>query len=806
MTSLHDEIEACLRGLLVAPAVVDVEMLLAAIFRGLVPSADTGAVWSYVAETIVQYALHDIAYSKLAAQVLLADLYRNTAPTFSGTCARLAADGSLCPDFYAAVLLHRERLDAAIVHTRDEALDYFGVRTLGRSYLLRSGGRCVERPQYLWMRVACAIHGGSGPSVVPGFTAKQESGGVPVPTGPTGPTGPLDLDAVLETYARMSQGYFTHASPTLFNAGTKNGQLASCFLTQIQEDSIEGIYQTLRQCAHISRHAGGIGLHLHTVRAKGSAIQGTGGTSNGLVPMLRVFNETARYVDQGGGKRKGSIAMYLEPWHADIQDFLLLRRNNGVEEQRTRDLFLGLWIPDLFMTRVEQDGMWSLFCPTQAPGLADVYGADFVALYTGYEAEEHRVHTRVRARTIWQMILDSQIETGVPYMLYKDTCNARSNQRHLGTLKCANLCTEIVQYTAPGEVAVCNLASVALPRFLRPGGVPFLAAVEEGDLVTTTRELLALFDFRELATVVALLCRNLNKVIDINVYPIREAYTSNAAHRPMGIGVQGWGDALVAMGLPVGSAAASLWNRMVFETMYFAALDESTRLARQYGAHASFPGSPLSEGLFHFELGAGPPVSLSGMWDWEALRGRVRQHGTRNSLFIAPMPTASTSQILGNSEGCEPRTSNVVVRRTLAGEFLCVAPYLVRVLRSRGLWTEATRHHILSRQGSVQGLEGLDAHQKLLFRTVWEIRSRSIIDHAAERCPFVDQSQSMSLFMEKPDAARLTAAHFYGWRQGLKTGMYYLRSRPAVDPIQFTVQVPAVCSRDNPGECLSCGS
>ena len=798
MVSLHDEIEACIRSLAKDP--VDIEMLLVAIFRGLVPSEDTAAVWSYVAETVVQYAFHDVAYSKLAAQVLLADLYRNTAITFSGACAQLVEGGIVCPDFYATVLLHRDQLDAAIVHTRDEALDYFGMRTLERSYLLRRGGSCAERPQYMWMRVACAIHGGSGTSVVPEFTSKQEEVATMPPTA--GPRGHLlDLAAVLETYDRMSRGYFTHASPTLFNAGTKNGQLASCFLTQIQDDSIEGIYQTLRQCAHISKHAGGIGLHLHTVRAKGSMIRGTGGTSNGIVPMLRVFNETARYVDQGGGKRKGSIAMYIEPWHADIQDFLLLRRNNGIEEQRTRDLFLGLWIPDLFMARVEEDGMWSLFCPTLAPGLADVYGADFVSLYTGYEAETHRVRRRVRAREIWQMILDSQIETGVPYMLYKDTCNTHSNQRHLGTIKCANLCTEIVQYTAPGEVAVCNLASVALPRFLRPGGVPFVALPETEDVVTITRRLLELFDFRELATVVALVCRNLNRVIDINVYPIREAYTSNVAHRPMGIGVQGWGDALVAMGLPVGSAVATVWNRMVFETMYFAALDESTRLAQQSGAHASFPGSPLSEGLFHFELGG--QVCLSGMWDWDALRERVKQHGTRNSLFIAPMPTASTSQILGNSEGCEPRTSNVVVRRTLAGEFMCVAPYLVQVLRSRGLWTEATRNHILSKQGSVQELPGLGVHQKLLFRTIWEIKSRSIIDHAAERCPFVDQSQSMSLFMETPDAARLTAAHFYGWRRGLKTGMYYLRSRPAVDPIQFTISTESkACSQD----CLSCGA
>lgn len=620
-------------------------------------------------------------------------------------------------------------------YERDYEIDFFGFKTLERGYLTKLGKKIVERPQQMFLRVALGIHLG-------------------------------DIERAVETYNLMSRKYFIHATPTLFNAGTPRPQMSSCFLLTMRDDSIEGIYDTLKQCAMISKYAGGIGLSVHNIRATDSYIRGTNGSSNGIVPMLRVYSDTARYVDQGGGKRKGSFAIYLEPWHADIFEFLDLKKNHGKEEARARDLFYALWTPDLFMERVEANGDWSLFCPNEAPGLCDAYGDDFRALYERYE-REGRARRTVRAQELWAAVVSSQVETGVPYMLYKDAINRKSNQKNLGTIRSSNLCCEIVEYTSPDEVAVCNLASLNLSKFVKRG---------DGSAPS--------FDLDELVRVTKVVVRNLNRVIDLNFYPLEEARRSNMRHRPVGLGVQGLADAFMLMRLPFDSAGARRLNRDIFEAMYFGAVTASVELAREEGAYETFPGSPASQGQLQFDMWG---VEPSDRWDWASLKAKVQEHGMRNSLLVAPMPTASTSQILGNNECHEPYTSNLYTRRTLAGEFTVVNRHMMRDLLSRGLWTDDVRNQIIADQGSLRGVRGVPDDVKALYKTVWEIKQRVLLDLAADRGAFIDQSQSLNVFMAAPTTPKITAMHFHGWKRGLKTGMYYLRTRPKADAIQFTV-------------------
>jgi ribonucleoside-diphosphate reductase subunit M1 len=754
---------------------IDATLVAQKVTAGVYNGVKTTDLDNLAAETCACMTMMHPDYALLAARIAVSNLHKNTEKSFSKVMALLHehkdSNGVLAPlisDATAAVVAaHAAELDSAIVYARDNNYDYFGFKTLERSYLLRVGGEVVERPQHMLMRVAVGIHGGN-------------------------------IHAVLRTYELMSQGWFTHASPTLFNAGTPRPQLSSCFLLTMKEDSIEGIYDTLKTCAVISKNAGGIGLSIHNIRAKDSYIRGTNGASNGIVPMLRVFNNTARYVDQGGGKRKGAFAVYLEPWHADVFDFIEMRKNTGAEEHRTRDLFLGLWVPDLFMRRVEGNGKWSLFCPDEAPGLAEVWGDAFDALYEKYE-REGRARKVVEAQTLWQAIVTAQIETGGPYMLYKDACNRKSNQQHLGTIKSSNLCTEIVEYTSKDEVAVCNLASIALPKFVIDGA----------------------FDHQMLHDVVRHVTGNLDIIIDINRYPVPEAETSNKRHRPLGLGVQGLADAFIKLRLPFDSDAARALNRDIFETIYYAALSKSCELARALGPHPSYPGSPVSKGILQPDMWG---VTPSTRWDWTALRRDIAQHGVRNSLLVAPMPTASTSQILGNNECFEPYTTNIYTRRVLAGEFMVVNHHLLRDLSNMGLWNEDIRNRILAANGSIQNIPEIPDTLKALYRTVWEIKQRALVDMAADRGAFIDQSQSFNVFMAEPTASKLTSMHFYGWKKGLKTGSYYMRTRPAADPIKFTVTAvaankpeeageergspikdPPTCSLDNP-DCPSCGS
>jgi len=708
-------------------------------------------------ELAAQTAAHMVTahpdYGMLAARIEVSNLHKNTKKAFSEVVSdlyhyinpRSNEPGPLISDaVYKLVMANQERLNAAIVYDRDFGYDYFGIKTLTKSYLLKINGRIHERPQHMLMRVALGIHGD-------------------------------DLDAAIETYNLMSLKWFTHASPTLFNAGTQRPQLSSCFLLAMKDDSIEGIYDTLKQCAQISKNAGGIGVAIHCIRATGSYIKGTNGTSNGIVPMLRVFNNTARYVDQGGGKRKGSFAMYLEPWHADIFSFLDLRKNSGNEEERCRDLFLGLWIPDLFMKRVEADAQWSLFCPNEAKGLYEKYGAEFEALYEKYEGEG-RFKKQIKARDLWTAILQSQIETGTPYMCYKDAVNSKTNQKNLGTIKSSNLCTEIMEYTDPGEVAVCNLASIALPKFV--------------DVSANT------FDFAKLVEITKVVTTNLNKVIDANFYPVPEAQTSNLRHRPIGIGVQGLADVFILLKIPFESARAKKLNRDIFEAIYFAALTASNAAAEVDGPYKTYKGSPMSEGKLQFDLWNDNDDSkmevTDELFDWTSLRKRIAKHGVRNSLLVAPMPTASTSQILGNNECFEPYTSNVYVRRTLAGEFVCINQHLLRDLLKLGIWTPLLKDKLIAANGSVQHLEEIPADLKAIYKTVWEISQKKLIDMAADRGHFIDQSQSFNIHMMSPNFGKLTSMHFYGWKKGLKTGMYYLRTKAATDAIKFTVDQAAL--------------
>jgi ribonucleoside-diphosphate reductase alpha subunit len=709
------------------------------VIMGLYDGVTTVELDNLAAETAATMATIHPDYALLAARIAVSNLHKESDKSFSKVMSELynyidpkTGDkaGLISEDTYKTVMKYQSRLDSAIIHDRDFEFDYFGFKTLERSYLMRTNGKTAERPQHLYMRVAVGIHG-------------------------------EDIDSAIETYNYMSERWFIHATPTLFNAGTPKPQLSSCFLLSMMDDSIGDIFETLQRCALISQSAGGIGLSIHNVRATGSYIKGTGGTSNGIVPMLRVFNDAARYVDQGGGKRKGAFAIYLEPWHADIFEFLDLKKNHGKEEMRARDLFYAMWICDLFMERVKTDSDWSLFDPNEAKGLFDVYGGEFEAMYHKYE-QQGLARKVVKAREVWNAILESQIETGTPYILYKDAANKKSNQKNLGTIRSSNLCTEILEYTSKDEVAVCNLASLALPKF-----------VENGQ-----------FNFQKLYEITRVVTRNLNKVIDVNYYPIPEARNSNMRHRPIGLGVQGLADAFILLRMPFDSAAAKQLNKDIFETIYFGAMTESHALAEKLGHYETFQGSPLSKGEFQFDMWGEP---ASKRWDWEDLRSKVMKTGVRNSLLLAPMPTASTSQILGNNECFEPYTSNLYTRRTLSGEHIVVNKHLMRDLVRLGLWDEEMREMIMACNGSVQTIEAIPAEIRDLYKTAYEISQKVIIDMAADRGAFICQSQSLNVFMESPTFAKLSSMHFYSWSKGLKTGMYYLRSKAAVDPIKFTL-------------------
>ena len=711
------------------------------VINGLYDGVSTIELDNLAAEIAATMTTRHPDFAKLAARIAVSNLHKVTSKSFSNTMKRLYTyvdpkNGQNAPliskETWKVIKDNAAELDDAIIYDRDFSYDYFGFKTLERSYLMKVDGKVVERPQHLLMRVAVGIHG-------------------------------EDIPAAIETYHLLSEKWFTHATPTLFNAGTPKPQLSSCFLLTMKDDSIDGIYDTLKQTAKISQSAGGIGLSIHNVRAKGSYIKGTGGTSNGIVPMLRNFDMTARYVDQGGGKRKGSFAIYLEPWHADVFEFLELKKNHGKEEMRARDLFYAMWIPDLFMKRIENNESWSLFCPNEAPGLADCWGEDFERLYEKYE-KEGKYRKQIKAQDLWFEILEAQIETGTPYMLYKDAANRKSNQKHLGTIKSSNLCTEIIEYTAPDEIAVCNLASIALPKFV----------TEDGK-----------FDHKKLYDITKVVTRNLNKVIDVNYYPVEEAKNSNMRHRPIGIGVQGLADAFIMLRMPFDSPEARGLNTDIHETIYFAAMESSMELSKEHGPYESFKGSPVSKGIFQFDMWGVTPSS--GRWDWENLKREVKQHGVRNSLLLAPMPTASTSQILGNNECFEPYTSNIYTRRTLSGEFIIANKHLMKDLISLGLWSEGMRQKLVGANGSVQSIPEIPQNIKDIYRTVWEISQKSIIDMSADRGAYICQSQSLNIHLTDPNFGKLTSMHFYAWKKGLKTGMYYLRSTAAADAIKFTV-------------------
>ena len=762
---------------------VDPAHLTKLTIEGLYDGVTTRELDQLAAETAASLASHHPDYSKLAARICVDDLHRSTKETFSEVITDLrefvdpesgAHAPLISPEVYEVIMANKDTLDSYIDYNRDFNYDYFGFKTLERSYLLKLNGAVAERPQHMLMRVAVGIH--------------HEN-----------------IDKALETYDLMSQGFFTHATPTLFNSGTPKPQMSSCFLLTMQDDSLVGIYDTLKQCALISKSAGGIGLSIHHIRSKGSYIKGTNGESNGIVPMLRVFNDTARYVDQGGGKRKGSIAIYLEPWHPDIIAFLDLRKNHGKEELRARDLFYALWTPDLFMERVEQNADWSFFCPNECPGLQDAYGEDFKNLYESYESQGLARET-IPARTVWDKIVEAQIETGTPYMLYKDAANMKSNQQNLGTIRSSNLCTEIIEYTAKDEVAVCNLASIALPRFVNQ----------------ETKE----FDHQKLYDVTYHVTGNLNRVIDVNYYPVEEARNSNMRHRPIGLGVQGLADTFAMLGHYFESDEAKKLNKEIFETIYFAACSASMDAAKVEGPYSSFEGSPASKGILQFDLWN--MNDHSGRWDWDSLKSDIVKNGMRNSLLLAPMPTASTSQILGNNECFEAFTSNLYVRRTLSGEFIVPNKHLIKDLIDLGLWSLEMKDEILRHKGSIQNIVGIPDHIKELYKTTWEIKQKNVIDMAADRGAYIDQSQSMNIHMIDANPAKVTSMHFYGWKKGLKTGMYYLRTKAAADAIQFTVEAKKsedqtvsgladraeevtsmdaiACSLDSPDDCLMCGS
>lgn len=752
---------------------VSPEAVAMKVIEGLYDGVSTRELDNLAAEVAAAKTIDHPDYALLASRIAVSNLHKETKKSFSEVIHDLYTyidpktnqpAGLIAEEVYEVIMENRDMLDSSIIYDRDFRYDYFGFKTLTRSYLLKLDGLIVERPQQMLMRVAIGIH-------------------------------QKDLNSAIKTYNLMSEGWFTHATPTLFNAGTPKPQMSSCFLLAMKDDSISGIYDTLKSCAQISQSAGGIGLSIHNIRATGSYIKGTNGTSNGIVPMLRVFNDTARYVDQGGGKRKGSFAIYLEPWHADVFDFLDLKKNFGKEEQRARDLFYALWIPDLFMQRVEDNGDWTLMCPHECPGLSDTYGEEFEALYTKYETEGKGRKT-VKAQDLWFKILESQIETGTPYMLYKDAANNKSNQKNLGTIKSSNLCTEIMEYTAADEVAVCNLASIALPKFVN----------EEGT-----------FDHDKLFEVTYQATVNLNRIIDANYYPVEEARNSNMRHRPIGLGVQGLADAFIMLRMPFESEEARALNREIFETIYYASMTASKDLAKTEGPYETFAGSPVSKGEFQYDMWG---VTPSPRWEWNVLKEEVMKHGVRNSLLLAPMPTASTAQILGNNECFEPYTSNIYTRRVLSGEFIVVNKHLLKDLVKENLWTPEMRQKLMASNGSVQNISEIPQYIKDLYKTAWEISQKAIIEMAADRGAYICQSQSLNIFMENANFGKLTSMHFYGWKKGLKTGMYYLRTKAATDAIKFTVDKAAVaqpaqatieeqqaaiaCSLDDPENCEMC--
>ena len=755
---------------------VSPEAVAMKVIEGIYDGVTTTDLDNLASEVAAAKTIDHPDYALLASRIAVSNLHKDTKKVFSEVIKDLfnyidpktGEKASLVSqEVYDIVIENKQRLDSSIIYDRDFRYDYFGFKTLTRSYLMKLKGKIAERPQHMLMRVSVGIH-------------------------------KRDIESAIKTYNLMSQGWFTHATPTLFNSGTPKPQMSSCFLLTMKEDSITGIYDTLKSCAQISQSAGGIGLSIHDIRAKGSYIKGTNGASNGVVPMLRVFNDTARYVDQGGGKRKGSFAMYVEPWHADIFEFLDLKKNHGKEEQRARDLFYALWIPDLFMKRVKENGDWTLMCPHECPGLSDSHSEEFETRYLKYE-KEGKGRKTIKAQDLWFKILESQIETGTPYMLYKDSANAKSNQQNLGTIKSSNLCTEIIEYTAPDEIAVCNLASLALPKYV----------TEEK---TFNHE--KLFEVTYQATI------NLNRIIEENYYPVQEAKTSNMRHRPIGLGVQGLADALILMGFPFESPEAKKLNGEIFETIYYASMTASKDLSREYGPYETYEGSPVSKGIFQYDMWG---VKPSNRWEWDVLKKEVKRYGVRNSLLLAPMPTASTAQILGNNECFEPYTSNVYTRRVLSGEFIIVNKHLLKDLVKLGLWNDEMRQRIMAENGSVQNIENIPQKVKDLYKTAWEISQKSIIDMAADRGAFICQSQSLNIFMENANFGKLTSMHFYGWEKGLKTGMYYLRTKAATDAIKFTVDKNAVkssvlkeektiqqqqaevsCSLDDPDNCEMC--
>ncbi|GAB6020343.1 Ribonucleoside-diphosphate reductase large subunit [Chamberlinius hualienensis] len=765
------------------PAFIDPAVITQKVINGLYKGVTTVELDNLAAETAAAMTTKHPDYAVLAARIAISNLHKETKKCFSDVIEDLynmvnqktgLPTPMISDETHGIVVRNADRLNSAIIYDRDFSYNFFGFKTMERSYLLKINGKVVERPQQMLMRVSVGIHG-------------------------------EDIDNAIETYNLLSEKWFTHASPTLFNAGTVRPQLSSCFLLTMKDDSIDGIYDTLKQCALISKSAGGIGVNVHCIRATGTYIAGTNGISNGLMPMLRVYNNTARYVDQGGNKRPGAFSIYLEPWHADIFDFLDLKKNTGKEEQRARDLFYALWIPDLFMKRVKADGDWSLMCPKECPGLFDCWGEKFEALYEKYEAEG-RYKRKVRAQAVWFAIMESQVETGTPYMLYKDACNRKSNQQNVGTIKCSNLCTEIVEYSSPDEVAVCNLASIALNMFVKPDRT---------------------YDFNKLKEVTKVITRNLNKIIEVNYYPIPEAEKSNKRHRPIGIGVQGLADAFILMRYPFESDEAKLLNKQIFETIYYGALESSCDLAAVDGTYETYVGSPVSKGILQYDMWGVTPTNL---WDWASLKEKIAKHGVRNSLLVAPMPTASTAQILGNNESIEAYTSNIYSRRVLSGEFQVVNQHLLKDLTEIGIWDENMKNKIIADHGSIQNIPEIPEELKKLYKTVWEISQKTVLDMAADRGAFIDQSQSLNIHLAEPNYGKLTSMHFYAWSKGLKTGMYYLRTKPAANAIQFTVdksalsegkivnsEVPktddktknmeaVVCSLQNKDNCLMCGS
>jgi ribonucleoside-diphosphate reductase alpha chain len=752
---------------------VSPESVAMKVIEGIYDGVSTSDLDNLAAEVAAAKTIDHPDYALLASRIAVSNLHKETKKTFSEVMSDLyyyidpktnQKASLLADDVFNVIQEHKETLDSSIIYDRDFRYDYFGFKTLTRSYLMKLNGKIAERPQQMLMRVALGIH-------------------------------KSDIAGAIKTYHLMSEGWFTHATPTLFNSGTPKPQMSSCFLLTMKEDSIEGIYETLKACAQISQSAGGIGLSIHNIRATGSYIKGTNGTSNGIVPMLRVFNDTARYVDQGGGKRKGSFAMYIEPWHADVFDFLDLKKNHGKEEQRARDLFFALWIPDLFMQRVKENGEWTLMCPHECPGLSDVHSAEFVALYTKYE-QEGKGRKTIKAQDLWFKILESQIETGTPYMLYKDAANSKSNQQNLGTIKSSNLCTEIIEYTAPDEIAVCNLASLALPKY-----------------VTEEKT----FDHDKLFEVTYQATLNLNKIIDENFYPVEAAKNSNLRHRPIGLGVQGLADTYILMGFPFESDDAKKLNKEIFETIYYASMTASKDLSKELGPYSTYEGSPVSKGIFQPDMWG---VTPSDRWEWSLLKEEVQKYGVRNSLLLAPMPTASTAQILGNNECFEPYTSNIYTRRVLSGEFIIVNKHLLKDLVKAGLWNKDMRQKIMTANGSVQNIKEVPQNLKALYKTAWEISQKAIIEQSADRGAYICQSQSLNIFMENANFGKLTSMHFYGWEKGLKTGMYYLRTKAATDAIKFTVektiaaepasvdvetqQAEIACSLDDPENCEMC--